>query len=35
MSNSCYNPEEIGALSNLVQWQMSLLMAGGLEPDDL
>jgi len=24
-----------GALSNLVQWKMSLLMAGGLEPGDL
>jgi len=24
-----------GALSNLVRWKMSLLMAGGLEPDDL
>jgi len=24
-----------GALSNLVWWKMSLLMAGGLEPDDL
>jgi len=24
-----------GALSNLVWWEMSLLMAGGLEPDDL
>jgi len=24
-----------GALSNLVEWKMSLLMAGGLEPDDL
>jgi len=24
-----------GALSNLVYWKMSLLMAGGLEPDDL
>jgi len=24
-----------GALSNLVQWQMSLLMAGGMEPDGL
>jgi len=24
-----------GALSNLVQWKMSLLMAGRLEPDDL
>jgi len=24
-----------GALSNLGWWQMSLLMAGGLEPDDL
>ena len=24
-----------GALSNLVQWKMSLLMAGGLEPDNL
>jgi len=24
-----------GALSNLVQWKMSLLMAGGLERDDL
>jgi len=23
------------ALSNLVWWKMSLLMAGGLEPDDL
>ena len=23
-----------GALSNLVWWKMSLLMAGGLEPDD-
>jgi len=24
-----------GALSNLVWWKMSLLMAGGLEPDDI
>jgi len=24
-----------GALSNLALWKMSLLMAGGLEPDDL
>ena len=24
-----------GALSNLVWWKMSLLMAGELEPDDL
>jgi len=24
-----------GALRNLVWWKMSLLMAGGLEPDDL
>jgi len=24
-----------GALSNPVYWKMSLLMAGGLEPDDL
>jgi len=24
-----------GALSNLVWWKMALLMAGGLEPDDL
>jgi len=24
-----------GALSNLVWWKMSLLRAGGLEPDDL
>jgi len=24
-----------GALSNLIYWEMSLLMAGGLEPDDL
>jgi len=24
-----------GALSNLVYWKLSLLMAGGLEPDDL
>ena len=24
-----------GALTNLVWWEMSLLMAGGLEPDDL
>jgi len=24
-----------GALSNLFQWKMPLLMAGGLEPDDL
>jgi len=24
-----------GALSNLVWWKVSLLMAGGLEPDDL
>jgi len=24
-----------GALSNLVWWKTSLLMAGGLEPDDL
>ena len=24
-----------GALSNLVYWKMFLLMAGGLEPDDL
>jgi len=24
-----------GALSSLVWWKMSLLMAGGLEPDDL
>ena len=24
-----------GALSNVVWWKMSLLMAGGLEPDDL
>jgi len=24
-----------GALSNLVEWKMSLLMAGGLERDDL
>jgi len=24
-----------GALSKLVSWKMSLLMAGGLEPDDL
>jgi len=24
-----------GALSNLGLWKMSLLMAGGLEPDDL
>jgi len=24
-----------GALSNLLWWKMSLLMAGGLEPDDL
>jgi len=24
-----------GALSNLVWWKMSLLTAGGLEPDDL
>jgi len=24
-----------GALSNLVYWEMSLLTAGGLEPDDL
>jgi len=24
-----------GALSNLVWWKMSLLIAGGLEPDDL
>jgi len=24
-----------GALGNLVWWKMSLLMAGGLEPDDL
>jgi len=24
-----------GALSNLVWWKMSLLMVGGLEPDDL
>jgi len=24
-----------GALSNLVWWKMSLLMAGRLEPDDL
>jgi len=24
-----------GALSNLVWWKMSLLMAGALEPDDL
>jgi len=24
-----------GALSNLVQWKMSLLMAEGLEPGDL
>jgi len=24
-----------GALSNLVSWKVSLLMAGGLEPDDL
>jgi len=24
-----------GSLSNLVWWKMSLLMAGGLEPDDL
>ena len=24
-----------GALSNLVWWEMSLLMVGGLEPDDL
>jgi len=24
-----------GALSNLGWWEMSLLMAGGLEPDDL
>jgi len=24
-----------GALSNLDWWEMSLLMAGGLEPDDL
>jgi len=24
-----------GALSNLSWWKMSLLMAGGLEPDDL
>jgi len=24
-----------GALSNLVWWKMSLLMSGGLEPDDL
>jgi len=24
-----------GALSNLVWWKMSLLVAGGLEPDDL
>jgi len=24
-----------GALSNLVWWKMSLLVAGGLEPDDV
>jgi len=24
-----------GALSSLVWWKMSLLMAGGMEPDDL
>ena len=24
-----------GALSNLIWWKMSLLMAGGLEPDEL
>jgi len=24
-----------GALSNLVWWKLSLLMAGGLQPDDL
>ena len=24
-----------GALSNLVQWKVSLPMAGGLEPDDV
>jgi len=24
-----------GALSNLVWWKMSLLMAGGLQPDDI
>jgi len=24
-----------GALSNLVWWKMSMLMAGGLEPDDV
>jgi len=24
-----------GALSNLVWWKMSLLMEGGVEPDDL
>jgi len=24
-----------GALSNLVWWKMSLLMSGGLDPDDL
>jgi len=24
-----------GALSNLIWWKMSLLMEGGLEPDDL
>jgi len=24
-----------GALSNLVKWKMSLIMAGGLEPGDL
>jgi len=25
----------VGALSNLVWWKVSLLMGGGLEPDDL
>jgi len=30
-----FKPRLDGALSNLVEWKLSLLMAGGLEPDDL
>ena len=34
-SLAVFKPRLDGALSNLVWWKMSLLMAGGLEPDDL
>ena len=31
----CFKARLDGAVSNLVWWKISLLMAGGLEPDDL